>query len=186
VKAKASDSGTVTGLITARYSQCAQEGETLAGYLTTGHPTSYDPDWGDYRQYALSLSGQRQALFVRQQADSVIEKCDTYETNQAQTRAAQAKAPACTAVGGTVISPSAHETQSACTNIAYISDDGGSTSYGSVSMTSTGTLIGPLDGAYSGGYSATEQQCSSGDYYGEPGPTGTWNAALGACLPSSS
>lgn len=73
-------SGTVAGLITAQYQQCGQEGETLAGYLTTGNPTSYDPNWGDYRQYVLTLSGPGQALYVRQEADSVIEQCDTAQT----------------------------------------------------------------------------------------------------------
>jgi hypothetical protein len=192
-----SDSGTVTGLIVARYSQCAQEGETLAGYLTTGHPTSYDPNWGDYRQYALSLSGQSQALYVRQEADSVIEQCDTYESNQAQARAAQAQAraeqaveaaavakatPACKAVGGSATAfPHGGSFQLACEKIDYI-DLNGQTVDGSTSVNpETGTLTGPLYGPDSG----TEQQCSSGTYDVGPGPTGRWNAVLGACLASS-
>jgi hypothetical protein len=77
-------------LIAAQHADCQQPGQDVAHYLDTGDPTSYDPNWGTQRQQVLSLSGDSRALYIRQQADAVIQTCDANESAQ-EAAAAQAQ-----------------------------------------------------------------------------------------------
>ena len=86
----------VGGLIAAQFPVCAQQGQALATYLNTGLPTSNDPTYGDERQEALSLSGAQRALYIRQQADAYIQKCDQQQV-QTQTQDSQQAAAAAAA-----------------------------------------------------------------------------------------
>lgn len=199
----------VSGLVSAQYPVCADRGNALAHYLDTGQPTSDDPAYGDERQQVLGLAGERRALYIRQQADALIEQCDSQQAQaaaaaqaqaeaqaQAQAQAAQqaaaqaqadaeirAATPACEAVGGRVIFDGG---SLECSGVHYIGTDG-ATYIGSAPMsTSNGQFSGPLA---TGGIGATQQECTSG-YYPDLstgpgyGPKGTWNAQLAACLPA--
>lgn len=192
----------VGGLIAAQFSVCAQQGQALATYLNTGLPTSNDPSYGDERQEALSLSGAQQALYIRQAADSYIERCDqqqqqtqTQDSEQAVAAAAAAKAtaeeqsadPACQAVGGTV-SVSTDGSTVSCGDISYVGTDGSTYDGADAPMNAaTGQFAGPLD---TDGIGATEQECTSG-YYPELSTgagyatAGSWNSAVQGCLTPS-
>jgi hypothetical protein len=71
-------------LVGASYHPCESQGKAVADYLNTGNPQSMDPQWGGQRQKVLSLSGQRQALFIRQTADQFIQQCDVQHAPAAQ------------------------------------------------------------------------------------------------------
>lgn len=64
------------GLIDAKHRECQNAGHKLARYLDTGRPTNLDPDYGDWRQHVLSLSGEARALAIRQHAAEFIDACD--------------------------------------------------------------------------------------------------------------
>lgn len=203
----------VSGLVRAQFSDCAQGGQNLAAYLSTGLPTSNDPTYGNLRQEALSLSGEKQALYIRQQADAYIQQCDQDEA-QAQAdaaqeaaqqaalaaqQAAQAKAayaeaaatragrPNCNAVGGT-LSVARGAASMTCISISYIGSDGQDYFGASAPMDpATGNFTSALNTAGTG---ATQQECTSG-YYPDlstgPGTAapGNWNTSVRGCLPSS-
>ena len=156
----------------------------MATYLNTGQPTSYDPTFGDQRQEVLSLSGAQRSLYIRQQADAYIEKCDqeqqqtvAQDSEQAAAASAaaeaaaatQAASPVCQAVGGAV-SASTNGSTVNCNGINYLGSDG-STYYGaSAPMDPTdGQFSGPLETA---GVGATEQECATGYYPDAPNGLG--------------
>ena len=147
----------VNGLTSAQFAVCGQQAQTLATYLNTGQPTSYDPTFGDQRQEVLSLSGAQRSLYIRQQADAYIEKCDqeqqqtvAQDSEQAAAASAaaeaaaatQAASPACQAVGGAV-SASTNGSTVNCNGINYLGSDG-STYYGASAP------MDPTDGQFSG------------------------------------
>lgn len=71
-----SSSRTNYDLIIAAYPECQENGRRVARYLDTGQPTGLDPEYGDWRQQVLELSGERRALAIRQYAAEVIQACD--------------------------------------------------------------------------------------------------------------
>ena len=197
----------ISGLIDAQYPVCAEDGQALAGYLSTGQPTSNDPTYGDERQQALSLSGESRALYIRQQADTYIQQCDQAQVQAeinaakqaaadrqaaadaaagaARNAASQAGTPTCSGVGGNLL-VSSDGTSMSCERIAYIGTDGQTYQGASAPMDpASGQFSGPLD---VGSDSATEQDCSSGYYpdlstgpgYATPG---RWVNSIQGCLP---
>lgn len=199
----------VSGLIQAQYPDCGQQGDSLASYLSTGQPTSDDPTYGDKRQMVLSLAGEQRALYIRQEADALIQACDGQETQalqqqQAQQQAAQQQAaqqaaaaaqqaaqaaaiakaqPACQAVNGQVGSDGG----SLVCRLRYIGTDGSTYSGEATVKATSGQFDGPMNTA---GIGATQQECTSRYYPQLPsgpgyGPPGTWNPALQVCIPSS-
>ncbi len=202
----------ISGLIDAQYPICANQGQALASYLNTGEPTSNDPAYGDQRQQVLALSGASRALYIRQQADSYISKCDEIQLQAENDAAAQAAAdkqaaaeaaaqaaaaaarraaeaagtPTCSAVGGN-LSVADDGSSMSCERIAYIGTDGQTYQGATAPMdTSSGQFSGPLD---VGDASATEQECSTG-YYPDlsTGPgyatPGRWVSSIQGCLPA--
>jgi hypothetical protein len=175
-------------LIQANHPECLQAGLAIAHYLETGQPTSFDPDWGTQRQQVLSLNGESRALFIRQQADAVIQACDArlWEREAAAAKAqqqarasasalAQAQADAsaraawvaqvsatCKKVGGTW-------TGGLC-RIDYRSPDDGSTYHYTVSFDASGTVTpsGPRNA----------DECAT--YYGS-NIKGYWHADTDIC-----
>lgn len=93
------------GLVKAVHPDCLQQGVALARYLDTGEPTTNDPTYGNLRQQALALNGDARALFIRRQADVLIQVCDDQETALAVQNAAAAvlakEQATCRKVGGT-------------------------------------------------------------------------------------
>jgi len=90
---------------------------------------------------------------------------------------------ACAQIGGTTAEDL--DGNPVCTQIGYLGSDG-QTYYSSVAVNSDGSLQGPAD---TQGTGATERECTTGQYPeldgvgpGQ-GQAGTWNAALGLCLP---
>lgn len=81
----------VGGLVTAEHDTCGQQGQTVAGYLQNGSPTSLDPQYAGMRSSILSQPSDARPGLIRQQADAVITACDRQLDQQA---AAQAKAQA--------------------------------------------------------------------------------------------
>lgn len=179
-------------LIQAQHADCQQPGTDVAHYLDTGDPTSYDPTWGGQRQQVLSLSGDSRALYIRQQADAVIQACDDGESAQAAAAAqaqqqAQASASASASASAQAqvdaaaraawiakVSTTCRKVKgtwdgSVC-NIAYRSPDDGSVYQYTVSFDSKGNVTpsGPQNAA----------QCST--YYGA-GVTGHWHSDTDIC-----
>ncbi len=81
------------GLIQVEHAPCQEAGNTAATYLDTGRPTDLDAAWGNQRQQVLQLTGERRALYIRQQADGYIQQCDQ-AASEAEAAAAAAKAAA--------------------------------------------------------------------------------------------
>jgi hypothetical protein len=191
------------GLIPAEWPDCARAGAALASYLDTGQPTTNDLQFGDQRQQVLSLSGDQRALYIRQQADQLIDSCDQQDNQaasasaaasaaEAQASAASASAaaqaaqqaaqerrarPACAAAGGTLTWDGG---SLACGNIAYLGSDGAT--YYAEALANPQT--GGLEAMDTGGTGANRSECASGNYPdGGQGPPGHWSTALRACLP---
>jgi hypothetical protein len=195
------------GLTRAQYPACQQQGQAIAGYLTTGQPTSDDPAYGTWRQQILALAGQSQQLAVRQYADIIIEACDQQTTaaeetaaataaqnatGEAQTTAAAAQqavwqhdvsaylTPGCAEAGGQL---SVSGLTAACDGVPYYGTDG-QTYRDNLSTSSTELLADTSDG---GGTSATPAECASGTYPdGAAGPVQghAGHYAYGLCLSS--
>jgi hypothetical protein len=79
------------GLIQAKNPDCQVLGRTIAAYLDTGRPTSYDITYGTQRQQVLGLSGEPRAVYIRQVAGASIQKCD--EQGSAPTSPTAAPSP---------------------------------------------------------------------------------------------
>jgi hypothetical protein len=174
-------------LIAAQHTDCQQPGQDVAHYLDTGDPTSYDPNWGTQRQQLLSLSGDSRALYIRQQADAVIQTCDANESAQEAAAAqaqqqAQASASAAAQAQADAAARAAWVAKVSATcarvggawdgvcHIAYRSPDDGSVYQYTVSFDSSGNITP------SGPQNATE--CST--YFGS-GVKGYWHPDTDIC-----
>lgn len=141
-------------LMLAKFQDCKQQGDTMAHYLDTGQPAIYNSfGWAEQHRAAQSLTGKARIQYIRDQADAVIQLCDT---NDAQ----RLKSP----------SPGAEDTQGTleakeqniCNQIAgatwswgvcyvrYLSPNDGNLYYYPVSFDATGSVVpgpGPRNAA---------------------------------------